>query len=312
MTGTYTIENLVNGKLYVGQSADIDKRWREHIGSLTGRYHENSKLQRAWNKYGEDMFIHDVLVECSEDQLYSEENYWCNLLNVHDDRYGYNIRPTHPYGKPTISEESRKRLSEAQKLVWKDDIGRRKKQSERMLGKQCGLGHIITPEARIKINEGQAKRKKVRPPKKTSEEIREMTRMRSIGNKYGEGRIKKAEELEKMRVALEKRKDSGWVSPLKGIPRPIEVIEKMIKSKGERSYKDINKGIVRNNIRKSVECCNIDGSLYMKFDCMKDALIHFGRNPDSTSHLKRALLNSNKLVYNKYWRYESTSIESSR
>ena len=30
MIGIYKIENLVNGKIYIGQSQNIERRWREH------------------------------------------------------------------------------------------------------------------------------------------------------------------------------------------------------------------------------------------------------------------------------------------
>lgn len=31
MVGIYKIENKQNGKIYIGQSADIKKRWESHI-----------------------------------------------------------------------------------------------------------------------------------------------------------------------------------------------------------------------------------------------------------------------------------------
>lgn len=330
-SGIYTIENLVNGKLYVGLTTDIEKRRKEHIIALNNKYHENSKLQNAWNKYGESNFRHEVLIECEEQYLFSEEHYWATLLNVHDDRYGYNIRPTHPYGKPRASEESKKRMSEAQKIAV-NKPERIEQNRKRMMGKQYGLGHIITPEQRIKINEGQANKvitedarhrwskaatgrshtpearakiSEAHKGKKLTENQIEAIRQRNKGNQYGLGKKKSQETLEKIRKAKEKRKQEGWVTPLKGRSRPVEVVQKWLETKRQRSYKDLNKGIVRTNLRKVVLCYNVDNSFYMKFDSMKDALIHFGKKPDSTSHLKRALDDSSKIIYNKLWRYEN-------
>ena len=31
MIGIYKIQNKLNGKIYVGQSVDIERRWKEHI-----------------------------------------------------------------------------------------------------------------------------------------------------------------------------------------------------------------------------------------------------------------------------------------
>nr|DAH19257.1 MAG TPA: intron associated endonuclease [Bacteriophage sp.]DAT87476.1 MAG TPA: intron associated endonuclease [Caudoviricetes sp.] len=30
MIGIYKIENLINGKVYIGQSVHIERRWQEH------------------------------------------------------------------------------------------------------------------------------------------------------------------------------------------------------------------------------------------------------------------------------------------
>lgn len=234
-SGIYTITNLVNGKIYIGYSVNIQRRWEEHICSLNGQYHENSKLQKAWNKYGKKSFIHELLVECEEQFLASEEHYWCNLLNVHNDKFGYNIRPTTPYNKPKLSKESRNRLSESQKKVWKDNPKRSLEQSKRMKGKQYGKGHVITKENREKINEGkknayysdkareamghmkgkthtEESRKKISEAGKgriCSEKSILKLIERNKGNKYGLGRVKGPEELQKMRVACEKRKENG-------------------------------------------------------------------------------------------------------
>jgi predicted GIY-YIG superfamily endonuclease len=35
--GIYCIENLVNSKKYIGQSKDINRRWKEHKNQLNNR-----------------------------------------------------------------------------------------------------------------------------------------------------------------------------------------------------------------------------------------------------------------------------------
>ena len=59
--GIYMILNKNNGKIYIGQSIDAEYRMKKHKQQLTGNYHSNTHLQRAWNKYGEDAFEFNLL-----------------------------------------------------------------------------------------------------------------------------------------------------------------------------------------------------------------------------------------------------------
>jgi group I intron endonuclease len=61
MIGIYKIENKANGKVYIGQSANINKRWIEHRSNLNNNRHPNRKLQNAWNNYGQDNFDFNIL-----------------------------------------------------------------------------------------------------------------------------------------------------------------------------------------------------------------------------------------------------------
>ena len=88
--GIYKIQNLLNGKLYIGQSVDIESRWRIHIVELRNNYHHNTCLQNAWNKYGEDNFLFEVIEECEPMVQFEREQYYLNILNPFDNR-GYNI-----------------------------------------------------------------------------------------------------------------------------------------------------------------------------------------------------------------------------
>lgn len=87
--GIYKIENLLNGKIYVGQSSDIEKRWSVHIAELKNNYHCNTHLQSAWNKYGEENFKFSVIEECRADQLNSREIYWIAQFDSYNT--GYNL-----------------------------------------------------------------------------------------------------------------------------------------------------------------------------------------------------------------------------
>lgn len=62
VSGVYTITNKVTGKLYIGESLDIYRRWHdEHIPQLRKNRHYNKELQNDFNKYGEENFSFEVL-----------------------------------------------------------------------------------------------------------------------------------------------------------------------------------------------------------------------------------------------------------
>ena len=87
-SGIYCIENIITNKKYIGQSIDVDERWRKHISELNHNYHHNDYLQKAWNKYGEDNFEFIIYKECSTEEesqdleQYFIDNYKDVIYNV--------------------------------------------------------------------------------------------------------------------------------------------------------------------------------------------------------------------------------------
>ena len=47
MKGIYGIQNKINNHIYVGQSNNIDKRFKEHYKALNNNTHSNCYLQNA-------------------------------------------------------------------------------------------------------------------------------------------------------------------------------------------------------------------------------------------------------------------------
>lgn len=76
--GIYKIENKVNGKIYIGSSIDIKKRWIRHIWDLKKNKHHSIILQRAWNKYGEENFTFKILRKCNVDNILIIEQHYLN------------------------------------------------------------------------------------------------------------------------------------------------------------------------------------------------------------------------------------------
>lgn len=90
--GIYKITNSVNGKLYIGSSKDINKRWKKHFSDLKNNKHHSKYLQNAWNKYGEDNFRFEVVELVNDEELlFNAEQKWLNKTNSFNGEYGYNM-----------------------------------------------------------------------------------------------------------------------------------------------------------------------------------------------------------------------------
>lgn len=79
----YKTTNMVNGKIYVGQTKK----------PLTSNYLGSGVLMsKAIRKYGKENFIRETLCECStQDELDRMEKHWIEKLNSRDILIGYNI-----------------------------------------------------------------------------------------------------------------------------------------------------------------------------------------------------------------------------
>ncbi len=155
-SGIYIIENLINGKKYVGSAKNVDKRWYQHKYTLNNNTHDNSYLQKAWNKHGKDNFnfiiIEDVIIE----NLLEREQYYIDLYDVCNRKKGYNLAPT---AGNTLgfkhTEETKRKLS----LLKKNKPSNRKnyvtsEETKRKIGntnKISQLGRTHTDETKNKM-----------------------------------------------------------------------------------------------------------------------------------------------------------------
>lgn len=135
LSGIYCIVNKVNFKVYVGSAVDLERRKYDHVKDLRKNRHYNSKLQNAWNKYGEDNFVFDVL-EFVEDKtkLLDTEQFWIDFSSCVS--IGYNINPT-AYSRlgAVLSTETKKKIGDSSRgrFVSEDT---RKKISNRHKGRE--------------------------------------------------------------------------------------------------------------------------------------------------------------------------------
>ena len=89
--GVYRIENLLDGKLYIGSSINVEARFRKHLATLNRGEHQNAHLQRAFDRDGVDSFCLELVESCTADDLEAREQFYIDKYRVPE--LGYNIAP---------------------------------------------------------------------------------------------------------------------------------------------------------------------------------------------------------------------------
>ena len=98
--GIYQIRNIVNGKIFIGSSKNLDGRLNRNRFQLEQGLHMNKELQNDYNQFGEGKFSFEVLdyLEPKEDTNYDYteelkvlEEMWLERLQPYNEK-GYNKR----------------------------------------------------------------------------------------------------------------------------------------------------------------------------------------------------------------------------
>lgn len=87
----YKITNTINNKVYIGQTVNIEKRFKQHIRASQNKTCEeyNNLLYNAFRKYGIDNFTIENMGFYED---YNEkEKEFIALFNSNNPQYGYNI-----------------------------------------------------------------------------------------------------------------------------------------------------------------------------------------------------------------------------
>lgn len=114
----YRIKCLINNRIYIGSTSDINSRIINHKSSLRNKKHRNKYLQEDYNKYGEDCFEFEILEVVENDSdLLNIEQWYLNNTDCLIDKGGYNIliKAGSPEGVSIHTEDSRKSMSEKRK-----------------------------------------------------------------------------------------------------------------------------------------------------------------------------------------------------
>lgn len=141
--GIYKITNLVNQKVYIGQSKRLQQRLQQHRTQLESNRHFNKHLQRSYNKYGIENFKFEIIDYVdSISELDSLEGYYIELFNSSNSNKGFN-KKTYIQGKGICTEETRKKLSQSH-IGYKpstEQIEKQRRSISKKMMRDNGCGH---------------------------------------------------------------------------------------------------------------------------------------------------------------------------
>ena len=135
MTVIYKAKNIINNKIYIGQSVQFKKRkWRHLYESK--KNNPNNYFHRAIKKYGEESFEWTIIEEIKDELANEREIYWIAFYNSSNDKYGYNLTLGGGSGrKPGFkhTKETKLKMSNSTKEYYKNNYEERYKETKLIL-----------------------------------------------------------------------------------------------------------------------------------------------------------------------------------
>jgi len=216
----YEIKNTKTNERYVGSTTledfENERRWKKHRQHLSRNNHDNIKLQKAWNVYGEESFEMNVMEQCtSRKAAYVREQWYFDNMwsECHYNILPIALSPIIAYagnrkGK-TNSAAHRKAISEGNK-------GKVVSQETRKKMSLSSVGHSVSEETRKKMSASNSGKTRT-----------DETKMRmSLASK---GKPKSEAHKKSMSIA-----QSGSKNGMYGKKQTKEARAKMVKNSGSR------------------------------------------------------------------------------
>lgn len=152
----YKITNLITKDFYIGSAINFNNRKWSHISSLRKNKHKNQFIQNSWNKYGENVFIFEIIeIVDKKENLIIREQYWID-----------NLSPTFNFAKTAGSplgvkhtNKSKQNMSIAHKGLSKEERGHKEKCNCSVCNHKKGKDHWnfgknVPVERKNKISNG--------------------------------------------------------------------------------------------------------------------------------------------------------------
>lgn len=260
-TGVYliTFKNSESGKIYVGSAAQCKSlrpsengfrtRWTNHLSDLKLQKHDSKKLQFAYNKYGSENIIFEVIEYCSPETCLDREQFYIDFYNSYN--YGYNSRPKAEnqlgFRHSQITKDKIKQSKKEKRDILSEQIVNLYKENKttREIGEIVNLNHhtvgkilnesgvfdkLRTRADYIKIN----KKLKARESflKSMTPERKRKMRERNMGNQH-RGRIKNIKQLDLQENLIKIWTDSKEIVIFYGLKNATPILRVL---SGERKH----------------------------------------------------------------------------
>lgn len=225
--GIYQIKNTITGDDYVGQAVDIYDRFSTHRSTLRHQKHHNIYLQRAWNKYGEDVFDFIILVPNVKTALLDQtEQYFLDT----DGYCVYNIAETAsaPMRGRNHSPETRAHLSEIRVGTKHHMWGKHHSEQTKQKISNSLKGKPISEQTKLKIKTTIEKQPHPNIGKKHSEETKmKISTNRSLAYQTSSQEFKDKISIDRKILARNPTTAmiDGWEKTAQKERKPVERID---------------------------------------------------------------------------------------
>lgn len=142
--GIYKIENLIDHKVYIGQSLNIEERWKHHKrNAFCVNLGYDYPLYKAIRKYKLENFLFEIIEKCSPEILNEREQFWINYYNSYGNGYNQNLGGNNTQHISKLNFEIVKQIK---KLLKEDKISE----------EEIGIKYSIGTDSVSAINTGES------------------------------------------------------------------------------------------------------------------------------------------------------------